>query len=71
MNIFISLKNYISKGLTTPEQIKPTYAPDEATNDPTNLNEHWLTGVKYFLEEIRNNPNIFDYKNIDDSKKIM
>lgn len=64
-------KNYINQGLTTPEEIKTTYAPDGATNDPTNLNNNWLYGVNYFMKEIEENPNIFDYKNVDSTKKVM
>lgn len=67
-HIYQLKKNYIDKGLTTPEAIKTTYAPDGALNDPTNLNHHWLSGVKYFMDEIENTPNIFDNKDIDGVK---
>jgi len=64
-HIYQLKKNYIDKGLRTPEAIKSTYAPDGALNDPTNLNHNWLSGVNYFMEEIKNNPNIFDNKKND------
>jgi len=70
-HIYQLKKNYIDKGITTPESIKSTYAPDGALNDPTNLNNNWLSGVNYFMEEIKNNPNIFNNKNADnDNSKL-
>ena len=66
-HIYQLKKYYIDKGLTTPEAIKTTYAPDGAKNDPTNLNHNWLYGVKYFMDEIKNTPNIFEYKNVEDT----
>ena len=57
------LKNYyIDNNLTTPEQIQSKYAPNEALNDPNNLNSYWLTNVKSLMEEIKNNPDIFNEK---------
>lgn len=42
---------YIDLGLNTIETIQPKYAPVGATNDPNNLNSHWVSGVyKYFNE---------------------
>lgn len=44
-------RGYIDMGLTTIESIQPKYAPIGATNDPSNLNSHWVSGVyKYFNE---------------------
>lgn len=58
------LKNYyIDKGLTTPEQIKEIYAPNDTDNDPTNLNYNWLNNVKSLMAEINANPNIFSNNN--------
>lgn len=55
------LKNYyIDNNLTTPEQIQSKYAPSGALNDPNNLNSNWLSNVKKLMEEIRNNPDIFN-----------
>lgn len=63
-HIYQLKKNYIDKGLTTPKQIKETYAPDYAENDPNNYNLYWVNNVNSIMEEIRNNPNIFDEKNV-------
>jgi hypothetical protein len=38
-------ENYIAQGLTTPETIQRKYAPIGASNDPNNLNSHWVAGV--------------------------
>lgn len=38
-------KLYISQGLTTIPQIGKKYAPVGASNDPTNLNRHWVPTV--------------------------
>lgn len=41
--------NYLGKGLTTIGEIGAKYAPIGASNDPTGLNNHWVSGVtKYF-----------------------
>lgn len=37
--------NYIDLGLVTIEKIQKKYCPVGATNDPTGLNVHWLSGV--------------------------
>lgn len=53
IDFFISnLKdNYIDIGLDTIELIQPKYAPIGATNDPNNLNSHWINGIyKYYKE---------------------
>ena len=39
-------RNYFDKGLTTIEQIGAVYAPIGADNDPRNLNQHWVKGVR-------------------------
>ncbi|HHP8973516.1 TPA: M23 family metallopeptidase, partial [Listeria monocytogenes] len=39
-------------GLTTPETIQPKYCPVGASNDPTGLNNNWLTTVNFFLDEL-------------------
>ncbi|MCM3569596.1 glucosaminidase domain-containing protein [Neobacillus mesonae] len=42
-------KNYLGSGLTSIAKIGAKYAPIGASNDPTGLNNHWVTGVtKYF-----------------------
>lgn len=38
-------RNYLNQGLTTISQIGAKYAPVGASNDPTGLNNHWVTGV--------------------------
>ncbi|RHW33319.1 conjugal transfer protein [Neobacillus notoginsengisoli] len=38
-------KNYLDEGKLTISQIGAKYAPIGAGNDPTNLNNHWVTGV--------------------------
>jgi len=68
-HIYQLKKNYITKGLITPEQIKEKYAPDGADNDMYNLNKYWINGVETFMKEIQNNPSIFDDKNIVRSNK--
>ncbi|KGL46342.1 hypothetical protein EP56_01765 [Listeriaceae bacterium FSL A5-0209] len=45
-------KNYISMGLTTPELIQPKYAPSGASNDPGQLNNHWVKNVNLFLKQL-------------------
>ena len=40
---------YFDQGLTTIPQIQKKYAPIKAANDPTGLNQHWVSGVtKYY-----------------------
>lgn len=53
IDAFVSLlKNrYFDRGLDTIEKIQPVYCPVGATNDPHNLNQHWLPMVtKYYNE---------------------
>lgn len=45
-------KNYVSKGLKTPEQIGPKYAPIGAKNDPTGLNRFWIPTVTKYVNEL-------------------
>jgi hypothetical protein len=40
-----TLKNYKKKGLVTISQIQKLYCPIGAKNDPTGLNQYWLSGV--------------------------
>ncbi|WP_342429528.1 glucosaminidase domain-containing protein [Neobacillus sp. FSL H8-0543] len=39
-------ENYLDKGKLTISQIGAKYAPIGATNDPNQLNNHWVTGVQ-------------------------
>ena len=43
--IIVLKEYYIDQGLTTIEQIQKKYCPVGASNDPTNLNVHWLPNV--------------------------
>lgn len=45
-------KNYISQGLTTIQQIGQKYAPVGASNDPNNLNRHWIPTVTKIANEM-------------------
>lgn len=45
-------KNYISKGLTSIQQIGQKYAPVGATNDSNNLNRHWIPTVTKIANEM-------------------
>lgn len=45
--------NYFDMGLDTIEKIKPKYCPDNADNDPNNLNQYWANGVKRMYNELR------------------
>ena len=48
-----NLKNgYFDKGLDTIEKIQSKYAPINADNDPTGLNNNWVSGVTYFYNEL-------------------
>jgi beta-N-acetylglucosaminidase len=46
-------KNYLGEGLSSISQIGAKYAPIGAANDPTNLNNHWVTGVNRFLNQLK------------------
>lgn len=44
-------KRYIAKGLLTPEQIGPIYAPTKgATNDAQGLNSNWVRNVRRIMD---------------------
>lgn len=45
-------KGYFDKGLDTIEKIQKKYAPINADNDPTGLNNNWVSGVTYFYNEL-------------------
>lgn len=45
-------KGYFDKGLDTIEKIQKKYAPLNADNDPTGLNNNWVNGVTYFYNEL-------------------
>lgn len=46
-------KEYISKGLNTPEKIGPKYAPTEnATNDPEGSNNSWIPNIKKIMKSL-------------------
>jgi hypothetical protein len=46
-------KNYLGAGLTTISKIAGKYAPVGADNDPTNLNNHWVSGVSKFFSQLK------------------
>jgi hypothetical protein len=46
-------KNYLGEGLSSISQIGAKYAPVGATNDPTKLNNHWVTGVTGFIDQLK------------------
>ena len=43
---------YIDKGLNTPKEIQPIYAPLNVENDPNNLNSHWTSNVEAIYESL-------------------
>lgn len=45
-------QNYLNEGKTTIASIGAKYAPVGAGNDPTGLNNHWVTGVKRQLNKL-------------------
>lgn len=45
-------KNYLNQGKDTIEKIGAKYAPIGASNDPTNLNTHWVNGVSKYFNKI-------------------
>jgi hypothetical protein len=45
--------NYLDKGFTTIPKIGSKYAPIGADNDPTGLNNHWVTGVSHYLDQLK------------------
>ncbi|WP_052353715.1 glucosaminidase domain-containing protein [Neobacillus jeddahensis] len=48
-------KNYLGKGLATIGEIGNKYAPIGASNDPTGLNNHWVTGVTKYYQQLQSN----------------
>lgn len=46
-------KNYLNKGLSNISQIGAKYAPIGASNDPTGLNNHWVTGVTKYMNQLK------------------
>lgn len=45
-------QNYLDKGKLTIAQIGAKYAPIGAANDPTQLNNHWVTGVQRYFDTL-------------------
>ncbi|WP_053601235.1 glucosaminidase domain-containing protein [Bacillus sp. FJAT-18017] len=45
--------NYLDSGFTSITKIAGKYAPIGAANDPTGLNNHWVTGVTNHFEKVR------------------
>lgn len=45
--------NYLEKGFSTISKIGSKYAPIGASNDPTGLNNHWVTGVSHYLDQLK------------------
>ncbi|MEH7253885.1 glucosaminidase domain-containing protein [Neobacillus niacini] len=46
-------KNYLGQGLSSISQIAAKYAPVGAANDPTNLNNNWVSGVTRFINQLK------------------
>jgi beta-N-acetylglucosaminidase len=46
--------NYLGKGLTSISSIGAKYAPVGAQNDPTGLNNYWVTGVTKNFDKLKN-----------------
>ncbi len=47
---------YLGSGLTTIPAIQARWAPNGATNDPTNLNSNWTRNVSTYLAELGGDP---------------
>jgi len=45
-------QNYFNEGRTTISAIGAKWAPQGASNDPTNLNSNWVQNVKKFMSEL-------------------
>jgi hypothetical protein len=45
-------KNYLGSGLSSISKIGAKYAPIGAENDPTALNNHWVTGVTKHFDQL-------------------
>jgi hypothetical protein len=50
--VYVIKKYYIDMGLTTIEEIQKKYAPVGVENDPNNLNQYWVKGVKSIYENL-------------------
>jgi hypothetical protein len=46
-------KNYIGEGLSSISKIAGKYAPIGAGNDPNGLNNHWVTGVTKYFDQLK------------------
>ncbi|MGG1399035.1 glucosaminidase domain-containing protein [Bacillus salipaludis] len=46
-------KNYLGNGLTSISKIGAKYAPQGAANDPTGLNNYWVSGVSRYFNQFR------------------
>ncbi|WHY94171.1 glucosaminidase domain-containing protein [Neobacillus cucumis] len=46
-------KNYLGSGLNSIAEIGAKYAPQGAANDPTGLNNYWVSGVSRYFNQIR------------------
>jgi hypothetical protein len=46
-------KNYLGSGLSSIAKIGGKYAPIGAGNDPTGLNNHWVTGVTKYFDQLK------------------
>ncbi|MDF2787993.1 MAG: conjugal transfer protein [Neobacillus sp.] len=51
-------QNYLDKGKLTIAQIGAKYAPIGAANDPTQLNNHWVTGVQRYFDTLTTGSNL-------------
>lgn len=49
-------EGYIDEGRTSVKKIQEKYAPSNAANDPTGLNNHWVKNVTKFLTEMGGDP---------------
>lgn len=46
-------KNYLGNGLTSISKIGAKYAPQGAENDPTGLNNYWVSGVSRYFNQFK------------------
>jgi beta-N-acetylglucosaminidase len=46
-------KNYVGLGLSSISKIGAKYAPRGAGNDPTGLNNHWVSGVSKYFDNLK------------------
>jgi beta-N-acetylglucosaminidase len=47
--------NYLEKGFITIPKVGAKYAPVGASNDPTGLNNHWVSGVSNYYNQLTDN----------------